>query len=89
MCKLTFGSVESPDAANTSEIGFVLDDLDVVLVVLVDVVVVVDECLAVLNLFFRFIAASGNGFCDFLAINNTPVSGPLLRHGAVACRPET
>lgn len=88
MCKLTFGSVESPDAANTSEIGFVLDDLDVVLVMLVDVVVV-DECLAVLNLFFRFIAASGNGFCSFLAINDTPVSGPLFRHGAVACKPET
>lgn len=77
----------SADVVNTSEIGFVLYDLDVVLVVLVNVVV--DEFFAPLNLFFRFIAASGNGFCGFLEINDTPVSGLLLRHGAVVCKLDT
>lgn len=86
---MTFGNVESSvDTVNTSKSAFGLYDLDVVLVVLV-LVNGVDEFLTPLNLFFKFIAASGKGFCGFLKINGTPVSELLLRHVDVICKSDT
>lgn len=86
LCNLTFGNVESSPDVNTSKIEFGLYDLDVVLVVLVTVK---DGFFAPLNLFFRFIAASGNGFCGFLNINVAPVSRLLLGDVDVTCELET